>query len=50
MWPCNPPAQDNFVVRMLGVWSEESGQGSQPVGGLCYYISPPHSLGEFIKV
>lgn len=41
--------KDNFIVRMIGVWNEEAGQGSSPIGGLCYYISPPHSLWEFIK-
>ena len=35
----------NFLVRLLGDWrvSEYSGGQSIPVGGLCYYMSPPNS-------
>ncbi|CAJ1340291.1 unnamed protein product [Effrenium voratum] len=37
----------NMIVNMIGQWQETeiSGQ-SIPVGGLVYYISPPHSFGE----
>ncbi len=34
----------NFLVALLGVWSEGRGGRAHPVGGLCYYISPPGSL------
>ncbi len=41
----------NVLVRLLGRWQEASEFGGQPgqfipVGGLVYYISPPHSLSE----
>lgn len=39
----------NFLVNLLGVWSDGSGGGparAYPVGGLCYYFSPPESLGH----
>jgi protein transport protein SEC61 subunit alpha len=37
----------NFLVSLLGVWERfdtSSGAASQPVSGLCYYMSAPHSL------
>jgi len=38
----------NFIVGLLGVWKTFEGQGggmgSTPVGGLCYYMSPPLSF------
>lgn len=37
----------NIFVRLLGVWNEAGGpQRSYPIGGLCYYLSPPESLGQ----
>ena len=41
----------SFLVQLLGRWEEASQFGGQagqfiPVGGLVYYISPPHSLAE----
>eukprot|EP00124_Ichthyophonus_hoferi_P001668 Ihof_evm8s93 gene=Ihof_evmTU8s93 len=40
----------NFLIRLIGVWSEGAqGSGSIPIGGLCYYICPPHSISEFFK-
>jgi protein transport protein SEC61 subunit alpha len=40
----------NFFVGLLGKWQEiEMGAGnSVPVGGLIYYISPPHSITELV--
>lgn len=41
----------NFFVSLLGVWSEAGDSGparSYPVGGLCYYFSPPESLGHIL--
>ena len=39
----------NFLVRLIGRW-QDVGQGgasnSVPVGGLAYYVSPPHSFSE----
>ncbi len=35
----------NIFVNMLGQWRDES-MGSVPVGGIAYYISPPHSFAE----
>jgi len=37
----------NFLVNLLGVWNEQGGPSrSYPIGGLCYYLSPPESLGQ----
>merc|ERR1719247_1239998 len=40
----------NFFVNLLGVWADSGsggpGRASYPVGGLCYYMSPPESLGH----
>merc|ERR1711968_284417 len=39
----------NFLVRLIGRWQEvgQGGPGQQvPVGGLAYYVSPPHSFSE----
>jgi len=39
----------NFLVNLLGQWQDmEGGQGSMPIGGLAYYISPPRELGEIV--
>jgi len=42
--------QGNFFVSLLGVWADSGsggpGRASYPVGGLCYYMSPPESLGH----
>lgn len=41
----------NILVRLLGRWQEVEGQAGQsvPVGGIAYYISPPHSLAEIVS-
>ena len=32
----------NVVVNLLGVWRDASdGRRAFPIGGLCYYLSPP---------
>eukprot|EP01025_Chloroclados_australasicus_P024264 TRINITY_DN243_c0_g1_i1.p1 TRINITY_DN243_c0_g1~~TRINITY_DN243_c0_g1_i1.p1 ORF type:complete len:494 (+),score=30.36 TRINITY_DN243_c0_g1_i1:61-1482(+) len=36
----------NVLVQLLGRWQENSYGQMSPVGGLVYYISPPHSLTE----
>merc|ERR1712071_543996 len=39
----------NFLVNLLGVWADVGGGGpgrAYPGGGLCYYLSPPESLGH----
>ena len=38
----------NLLVQLLGRWESDSMYSEQlmPVGGLVYYITPPHSLGE----
>lgn len=38
----------NFIINLLGVWQDVPGGGpsrSYPIGGLCYYLSPPESFG-----
>nr|QWE91223.1 Sec61 alpha 1 subunit [Placidida sp.] len=38
---------NNLLVSLLGSWREVEGSAqSVPVGGLSYYLSPPHSLAE----
>lgn len=44
--------QGNIIVNLLGVWSDIGGGGparSYPVGGLCYYLSPPESVGHILQ-
>merc|ERR1719343_541907 len=36
----------NMLVNMLGQWQDMDYGGSVPVGGIVYYLSPPHSFGE----
>lgn len=45
--PLSSKFSSNFFVSLLGVWNEGGAGGarSSPVGGLCYYLSPPDSLG-----
>lgn len=41
--------QGNFLINLLGVWADVGGGGparSYPVGGLCYYLSPPETLSH----
>ena len=40
----------NLIVNMLGQWQEtEWGGQSVPVGGLAYYLSPPHSFADMLS-
>ena len=37
----------NILVNLLGQWSDTTGSyRSYPTGGLCYYLSPPETLGH----
>ena len=39
----------NFLVNLLGTWADVGGGGparAYPIGGLCYYLSPPESLAH----
>ncbi len=41
----------NFFVNLLGIWDSSTGGGparSFPVGGLCYYLSPPENIGHVV--
>ncbi|CAB1353549.1 unnamed protein product, partial [Coregonus sp. 'balchen'] len=41
----------NFLVNLLGTWSDTSTGGparAYPVGGLCYFLSPPESFGSVL--
>lgn len=39
----------NMLVNLLGQWQElDVGGHSIPVGGIAYYISPPHSFSDII--
>jgi len=41
----------NFIVNLLGTWAEAGGgpARSYPVGGLCYYMSPPETVGHIVE-
>ena len=39
----------NFFVNLLGVWTDAGGGRAYPVGGLCYYLSPPETLGRVLE-
>ncbi|XP_065582961.1 protein transport protein Sec61 subunit alpha-like 1 [Artemia franciscana] len=38
----------NFLVNLFGVWSNVAGGPvrAHPIGGLCYYLSPPEGFGS----
>jgi len=37
----------NVFVNLIGTWVE-SGYQRYPIGGLCYYLSPPETIGHII--
>ena len=42
----------NFLVNLLGVWADVGGGGparAYPIGGLCYYLSPPETLSHILE-
>ncbi|KRZ23317.1 Protein transport protein Sec61 subunit alpha isoform 2, partial [Trichinella pseudospiralis] len=40
----------NFFINWIGRWSDaSSGYRSYPIGGLCYYLSPPESLSHILE-
>jgi len=40
----------NVLVNLFGQWQDVGGQGqSIPVGGLAYYISPPHTTADIFN-
>uniref|UniRef100_A0A1I7WMK0 Plug_translocon domain-containing protein n=1 Tax=Heterorhabditis bacteriophora TaxID=37862 RepID=A0A1I7WMK0_HETBA len=40
----------NFIVNILGTWSDASGSyRSYPTGGICYYLSPPDTLSHVLE-
>jgi len=39
----------NLLVNMFGSWQEYSNGANVPVGGLAYYISPPHTTAEIFS-
>ncbi|BHF59459.1 Protein transport protein Sec61 subunit alpha isoform B [Sparganum proliferum] len=39
----------NFLINLLGIWSDgEGGSRSAPIGGLCYYMTPPDSFTQML--
>lgn len=38
----------NFLINILGQWTQTPGGRAIPTGGLIYYISAPYSLSEFL--
>ena len=38
----------NFFVNLLGVWSDAGGGRAYPIGGLCYYLSPPETASHIL--
>lgn len=36
-------------MNLLGVWADHGAQRSYPIGGLCYYLSPPDSLSAMFS-
>merc|ERR1712236_16869 len=40
--------QGNFFVSLLGVWADSGAGRAYPIGGLCYYLSPPETLGSIL--
>lgn len=42
--------KNNMIVNLIGQWQDVEFAGGQsiPVGGLAYYISPPHSFADIV--
>lgn len=38
----------NLLVQLLGQWQEGPSGQAFPVGGIAYYVSPPHSIAEIL--
>ena len=38
----------NFFVNLLGTWSDAGGGRAYPIGGLCYYLSPPETFSHLL--
>merc|ERR1712055_1252904 len=36
-------------VNLLGVWSDAGGDRAYPIGGLCYYLSPPETAAHMLS-
>mmetsp|Transcript_166841 Transcript_166841/g.535512 ORF Transcript_166841/g.535512 Transcript_166841/m.535512 type:complete len:478 (-) Transcript_166841:262-1695(-) len=42
--------KSNMLVNLLGQWQDTDGGGETvPVGGLAYYISPPHEFADILR-
>jgi len=39
----------NFLVGLFGRWESLPNSQSVPVGGLAYFVSPPHSVADIVK-
>jgi len=41
----------HFLINLLGTWEEAGGGPARayPTGGLCYYLSPPETVGHIIE-
>lgn len=39
----------NFIVRLIGVWTEGEGRNSMPIAGLAYFVSPPASMTAMVS-
>merc|ERR1719351_485203 len=40
--------QGNFLVNLLGIWGDIEGGRAYPIGGLCYYLSPPETFSHLL--
>ncbi len=38
----------NFIINLLDVWADNGPPRSYPIGGLCYYLSPPESFQSML--
>lgn len=39
----------NLLVRLVGVWADSDSSRSRPVGGICYYLSPPENFQAMMR-
>lgn len=42
----------NILVNLIGQWADVGGGGparAYPIGGLCYYLSPPETLSHILE-
>ena len=48
MTKLTPEKIELATLTSLGVWNDAGAGRAYPIGGLCYYLSPPETLGSIL--